>query len=146
MEELKTVGERIKYAADKSGIKQKIIAEKMNISDNSLTAYISGRRNIPDDKLRNFAIITGFSFNWLKTGVGEANDPQNHYTPISRVNYEEYEVSKALKEYLQDLLDNNRLAEMARVSLIIIKVDEIEKRNAELEKQLQDLQTEKGLN
>lgn len=145
MEELNSIGARIKYAADKSGIKQKIIAEKMEISENSLTAYIGGRRNIPKDKLIKFAGITGFSVTWLESGVGKFQEEPVLYNVYS-AKEKTTEVPDTMKEYLQELLDTGRLNELVRITAILIKSQELEEKNAELEKKLLELQTEKGLN
>lgn len=44
------VNERVNAAVKKSGIKQKVIAERIGISEQSLTAMLSGRRKISVDE------------------------------------------------------------------------------------------------
>ena len=55
--EIKTKRPQIKKAIQNSGLKQKFVANKLGISEITLSYYISGTRNPSRDRLRDLAKI-----------------------------------------------------------------------------------------
>jgi transcriptional regulator with XRE-family HTH domain len=51
------VYERINAAVSKSGIKQKVIAERIGVSEQALSAMLSGRRKISVDEFFGLCIV-----------------------------------------------------------------------------------------
>ena len=51
------VYERINAAIEKSGIKQKIIAERIGISEQALSAMLAGRRKISVDEFFGLCVV-----------------------------------------------------------------------------------------
>ncbi len=59
------VNERVNAAIKKSGIKQKVIAERIGISEQSLTAMLSGRRKISVDEFFKLCTVLNETPNHL---------------------------------------------------------------------------------
>ena len=51
------VYERINAAIEKSGIKQKVIAERIGISEQALSAMLAGRRKISVDEFFSLCVV-----------------------------------------------------------------------------------------
>lgn len=53
------VHERVSAAVEKSGLKQKVIAERIGVSEQTFSAMLSGRRKIYADEFFNLCIVLG---------------------------------------------------------------------------------------
>jgi phage repressor protein C with HTH and peptisase S24 domain len=65
------VGERIKIIRSKLNLSQKEFAEKLNIKQNMLSYYESGRSQPPIDVVEKISITFNINTNWLLTGRGD---------------------------------------------------------------------------
>lgn len=134
METVTTEGERIKIAIKKSGLKQNAIASKMNLKPDTITSYITGKRNMPDDKLRLLAQLCGVSFNWLKTGslepLGEAKNNEGD---------DLLDYKSLLRDHIQKLVDNNQFKEVAVWGHVLVFINDLKLENERMQKELQEL-------
>lgn len=59
------VHERVRAAVEKSGLKQKAIAERIGVSEQTLSAMLSGRRKIDVDEFFKLCLVLGLAPNEL---------------------------------------------------------------------------------
>lgn len=69
MDELnKKIGDRLKWAREKKGLKQNRVAEELGIHNSTLAKYESGSREADQETLLKLSGIYDVSVNWLLTG------------------------------------------------------------------------------
>lgn len=99
------LGDRIKKAIRGAGLSQKEVAQKIGISENSMSSYIRGR-SPRIDVLCAIAELCGVSIDWLLTEKEGQKDPSTpsttrepgvNYLP-SRLTAEEAKLLKLLRE------------------------------------------------
>lgn len=67
-----TIGDRLRKALEEAGIGNQEMADYLEVSRNTIGAYIHDRTRIPGPALRLWAMRTGVPIEWLRTGEGEA--------------------------------------------------------------------------
>jgi len=101
------LGLRIKEVIKQSSYTQKEIAQKLDISENGLSNYITGKR-VPDALLvAQFAQLCNININWLLLGVGEMFlSSKNNGIPVKEA--ETHHDVEAMRRELQLLRKENR--------------------------------------
>ncbi len=67
----KEIGQRIKAILDKVGMTQRALAEKLEVTDPTVSAYIRGTAAVPTEVLILVAKLGNISLGWLITGQEE---------------------------------------------------------------------------
>jgi len=120
----KILGERLKIAREKKGLKQNRVAQSLGIHNSTLAKYESGDREVDIDTLKKLAELYDVTVDWLS---GRTNDPspsdkkekpEERKDTITNVFFREWdkadeEKKKRTLEFLQflnqmDNADNNK--------------------------------------
>lgn len=68
----KAIGTRIKLILERAGMTQRALAEKLEVTDPTVSAYIRGTAGIPADVYAVVSEIGGVSIDWIITGKEES--------------------------------------------------------------------------
>jgi len=74
---LSTLGERLRLARDRVGLKQTQVKERTNINNKTLSGYENDVSEPDTNTLVTLAELYGVSFKWLLTGTGEMAEKES---------------------------------------------------------------------
>lgn len=115
MDELRTIGERIKYVCTALKISQNAMAKELSMSSGNFSDLVTGKR-LPSDRFyKDIKFFYGISTEWLKFGTGDMfiygkyTDREAQIVKMyMSLNKEEQEVAMILLEGLTALLEKRR--------------------------------------
>lgn len=114
MDELKTIGDRIRHVCVILKISQNAMAKELSMSSGNLSDLVTGKR-LPSDRFyKDIKLVFGVSTEWLKFGTGDIFIHGKYTDPEARVlkvymdlGKEEREVAIVLLEALATLKKDN---------------------------------------
>lgn len=68
-----TFAERLWLALSRSGLSSQELAERLEISRNTVSSWTNGRNKPRPRDLKAFALATGYPLRWLETGEAPAS-------------------------------------------------------------------------
>lgn len=74
---MSTLGERLRLAREKVGLKQTQVKERSNINNKTLSGYENDVSEPDTNTLVTLAELYGVSFKWLLTGTGEMTEKES---------------------------------------------------------------------
>lgn len=133
-----SIGSRIRELRKKAGLTQDELAEIIGVKRGvTISNYEKGEREPDLENIRKIAAHFNVTSDWLINGTSVITEPPVVY------NAGDFHLSVELKAYLQELIDTNQFAQVAKIGKILVYAEELERKNAEMTAKLQ---TEKGLN
>lgn len=127
------IGARIREAIKKKGFKQKFVAEKIGISEDSMVNYIKGRREISIDNVKKIAQLCDVPYEYLINGEPfHAKDAQAPYLPQT-INYESF------TELFQRLAKEGHYKEIGLLGGLIANYKTLIEENERLQSELNKL-------
>jgi|GEM_PF-461816 len=122
---MQTLGERLRIARQKSGLRQTQVKDRTNINNKTLSGY---ENNVSEPDMNTLAILTelyGVSYKWLLTGEGEMIPKLNEKKSTSLSRKDEIDISKRMAELREDLssatgllFDGEPMSDEAKESLL----------------------------
>ncbi|AVK98889.1 helix-turn-helix transcriptional regulator [Lysinibacillus sphaericus] len=105
---MNTLGDRLRIARQKSGLKQTQVKERTNINNKTLSGY---ENNVSEPDMNTLATLTELyevSYKWLLTGEGEMNIPRQIEKKVSNLtDKDERDIGKRMEKIKKDLLEGN---------------------------------------
>lgn len=122
---MQTLGERLRIARQKSGLRQTQVKDRTNINNKTLSGY---ENNVSEPDMNTLAVLTelyGVSYKWLLTGEGEMIPKLNEKKSTSLSRKDEIDISKRMAELREDLssatgllFDGEPMSDEAKESLL----------------------------
>lgn len=94
-----SLGDRLKIARQKRGLKQVDVRERVNINNKTLSGYENNVSEPDTNTLITLAKLYEVSYEWLLTGEGVMNFSRDEVTPLSK------KEERDLVNDLQNILD-----------------------------------------
>lgn len=99
---MSTLGDRLRIARQKSGLRQTQVKERTNINNKTLSGY---ENNVSEPDMNTLTVLTelyGVSYEWLLTGEGEmtVNTTKKSSTLTEK---DERDIAKRMAELREDL-------------------------------------------
>ncbi|NLY78910.1 MAG: helix-turn-helix transcriptional regulator, partial [Lysinibacillus sp.] len=117
---MSTLGERLKLARERTGLKQTQVKERTNINNKTLSGY---ENNVSEPDAATLAILAdlyGVSYKWLLTGEGSMINESNKLT-----DKDSKDIAKRIQKFREEIensdglaFDGEPLSEEAKESLI----------------------------
>ena len=105
---MSTLGDRLRLARERKGLKQTQVKEKTNINNKTLSGYENNVSEPDSSTLATLAELYEVSYRWLLTGKGEMkNDPHN---TSSLTEKDERDIAKRIQKLRQDLTSGDGLS------------------------------------
>lgn len=105
MKFLETLGDRLRLARQKAGLKQMQVKERTRIHNKTLSGYENGVSEPDLNTLTILADLYGVSLQWLSTGKVDVKGNQK-----SVDSKEDRDIAKRLKQFEADLANSDGLA------------------------------------
>ncbi|UED81042.1 helix-turn-helix domain-containing protein [Lysinibacillus sp. CD3-6] len=103
-----TLGDRLRMARQKSGLKQTQVKERTNINNKTLSGY---ENNVSEPDMNTLATLTELydvSYKWLLTGEGDMNIPSRiEKKKSSLTEKDERDIGKRMAKIKKDLLEGS---------------------------------------
>ncbi|OGV08673.1 MAG: hypothetical protein A2499_04885 [Stygiobacter sp. RIFOXYC12_FULL_38_8] len=126
------IGARIREAIKKKGFKQKFVAEKIGISEDSMVNYIKGRREISIDNVKKIAQLCDVPYEYLINGEPfHVKDAQAPYLPQSYLD--------SFTELFQRLAKEGHYKEIGLLGGVIANYQTLIEENERLQSELNKL-------
>lgn len=121
---MSTLGDRLRIARQKSGLRQTQVKERTNINNKTLSGY---ENNVSEPDMSTLTVLTelyGVSYEWLLTGEGEMTvNTTKKSSPLTEKN--ERDIAKRMAELREDLstatgllFEGEPMSEEAKESLL----------------------------
>lgn len=104
---MSTLGERLKIARQKCGLKQIQVKERTNINNKTLSGYENDVSEPDTNTLATLAELYGVSHKWLLTGIGEMTNKLNNKKTATLTEKDERDIGKRMAKIKKDLLEGN---------------------------------------
>ncbi len=101
---MSTLGERLKLARERTGLKQTEVKTRTNINNKTLSGYENNVSEPDASTLSTLAELYEVSYKWLLTGEGEMKNSKK--TP-SLTEKDERDIGKRLEKMKKDLLEGS---------------------------------------
>lgn len=98
---MKTIGQKIEQRLEKINMSQKELADKVNVTEATISRYLSGARNPRGEILSKIATVLGVTTDYL-LGNTDVEHPINNYEPVLNAK-DEKDIEKALNKTLKML-------------------------------------------
>lgn len=109
-----TLGERLRLARDKSGLKQTQVKDRTNINNKTLSGYENNVSEPDTATLTTLAELYEVSFRWLLSGKGEMVDGRTINktsnlgpAPTELTQKDELDMAKRMEKMKRDLIEGN---------------------------------------
>lgn len=102
---MSTLGERLKIARQKCGLKQIQVKERTNINNKTLSGYENDVSEPDTNTLAILAELYGVSHKWLLTGTGEMSIKSNNKNSTSLTEKDERDIGKRMAKIREDLIE-----------------------------------------
>lgn len=102
---MSTLGERLKLARERTGLKQTQVKERTNINNKTLSGY---ENNVSEPDAATLAILAdlyGVSYKWLLTGEGSMINESNKLT-----DKDSKDIAKRLQKFREEIENSDGLA------------------------------------
>lgn len=100
---MSTLGERLRLARDKKGLKQTQVKERTNINNKTLSGYENNVSEPDTNTLATLADLYEVSYKWLLTGKGNMEE-----TTVNQLTEkDESDIAKRMEKMRKDLLEGN---------------------------------------
>ena len=121
---MSTLGDRLRIARQKSGLRQTQVKERTNINNKTLSGY---ENNVSEPDMSTLTVLTelyGVSYEWLLTGEGEMTvNTTKKSSPLTEK--DERDIAKRMAELREDLstatgllFEGEPMSEEAKESLL----------------------------
>lgn len=102
---MSTLGERLKLARERTGLKQTQVKERTNINNKTLSGY---ENNVSEPDAATLAILAdlyGVSYKWLLTGEGSMINESNKLSDQA-----EKDIAKRIQKFREEIENSDGLA------------------------------------
>lgn len=103
-ESLDTLGERLKIARERTGLKQTQVKVRTNINNKTLSGYENNVSEPDTNTLSVLAELYEVSYKWLLTGEGSMSENKQN------ISKDEKDVAKRLEAFKKDIENSDGLA------------------------------------
>lgn len=100
-----TLGDRLKIARQKRGLKQTEVMNRVNINNKTLSGYENNVSDPDTNTLTTLAELYEVSYKWLMTGEG--NMKENDVTSVTKA---DKDIAKRLEKFKKELENTDGLA------------------------------------
>lgn len=101
---MSTLGERLKLARERTGLKQTQVKERTNINNKTLSGYENNVSEPDAATLSTLAELYGVSYKWLLSGEGSMIEKK----PL--ISKDERDIAKRLKQFEEEIENSDGLA------------------------------------
>lgn len=105
---LSTLGDRLRLARERKGLKQTQVKERTNINNKTLSGYENNVSEPDSNTLATLAELYEVSYRWLLTGKGEMKNDIPNNTSLTDKN--ERDIAKRMQKLRQDLTSGDGLS------------------------------------
>ncbi|MEV9640474.1 helix-turn-helix domain-containing protein [Mammaliicoccus sciuri] len=105
---MNTLGERLRIARDKKGLKQTQVKERTNINNKTLSGYENNVSQPDGETLVTLAELYEVTFEWLLTGKGEMSSASSSKREFQLSDKDERDISKRIKKMKKDIIEGSR--------------------------------------
>ncbi len=100
---MSTLGERLRLARDKKGLKQTQVKDRTNINNKTLSGYENNVSEPDTNTLATLADLYEVSYKWLLTGKGNMEET----TSNQLTKKDESDIAKRMEKIRKDLVEGN---------------------------------------
>lgn len=109
---MSTLGERLRLAREKKGLKQTQVKERTNINNKTLSGYENNVSEPDSNTLATLADLYEVSYRWLLTGKGDMSAKKELSTTYnaSLTTKDEKDIAKRMEKLKKDLVNGEGLS------------------------------------
>lgn len=109
---MSTLGERLRLAREKKGLKQTQVKERTNINNKTLSGYENNVSEPDSNTLATLADLYEVSYRWLLTGKGDMSAKKELSTTYnaSLTAKDERDIAKRMEKLKKDLINGEGLS------------------------------------
>ncbi|WP_121639663.1 helix-turn-helix domain-containing protein [Virgibacillus sp. Bac330] len=100
---MSTLGERLRKAREKKGLKQIQVKQKTNINNKTLSGYENDVSEPDANTLAVLADLYEVSYKWLLTGKGKMMENEDTHVPLTEK--DEKDIAKRMEKLKKDLMN-----------------------------------------